>query len=315
MEPTDAPAEGNGSLMAKILIIDDDVQTAERMAHELKHVGHECAVRHECEGILEAVRKTDLDLLILDVMFPGTSGFEVCRQIRSDSELYTLPILFVSSMNDDAEVLHGLEQGADGFITKPIELLPFLQRVDRLLRSNQDIDFTDSLTGLPDAEGTRKLVQQWISRDEAFGLVYVELLHLKSFTERTSIKGRDKAMRHLARALQHYAETMSLDEYMHGHLGGGHFIAVIPFDQTAKYCTALRDRWQKHMEKFYASEEFPIAYADAQKRGDVLDLSICVTYREAHEHVTAQQILDTLSRMHKMVYLEGEGGVHLDRRG
>ena len=115
--------------MAKIMIVDDDPQAADQIASQLKTRGHSCAVMNDGEGVLEVARKTDLDLLILDVMLPSTSGFEVCRQVRRDDALYMLPILFVSSMNDEAEIQHGLEQGADGYIAKPIESQAFLQRV------------------------------------------------------------------------------------------------------------------------------------------------------------------------------------------
>ncbi len=300
--------------MAKILIVDDDKNTASRMALELQKVGHECATRNDGSGVVDIARKSDLDLLILDVMLPGTSGFEVCRQIRSDEKLFTLPVVFVSSMKDEAEIQHGLAQGADGFITKPIELISFLQRIDRLLKMNVDVDHIDSITGTLDADGTRKMIQQHISRDEAFGLAYVELLNLMTFQERAGVSGREKALRHLARALDHYAELMGLENCMYGHMGGGHFIALVPAEQTAHYCENLLKSWHKHMKSFYDNESIPINYSDAQERNELLDLSICVTHRDANDHATAQQLLETLSRMHKIETANGVAGVHLDRR-
>lgn len=300
--------------MAKILIVDDDVDTAKRMAHELQQVGHECATRSEGTGLLEIARKSEMDLLILDVMLPGTSGFEICRQIRSDEELFLLPILFVSSMSDDAEVQHGLEQGADGFITKPLDSQSFVERINRLIKMSKDGDYIDAVTQTPDADGMRRLIQQHITRDDSFGLVYIELLHIKEFTERTNAEARDKALRHLARALHHYAESMSLTNYVQGHMGGGHFIALIPFERTAEYCEKILATWQQHMKTFYANDSLPVSYSDAEKRGELLDLSICVTSREKHDHISAQQMLDTVSRMHKIAYTDGLSGIHIDRR-
>ena len=120
--------------MAKILIVDDDDQTAQQLASELKNAGHQCAIRNDGTEVLKIAEKSDIDLLLLDVMLPGTSGFEICRQIRRDKKTYMLPIIFVSSMSDEAEIEHGLAQGADGYITKPIDMQAFLQHVDRILR-------------------------------------------------------------------------------------------------------------------------------------------------------------------------------------
>ena len=300
--------------MAKILIVDDDNQTAQRIANELKSAGHHCAIRHDGTGVLEIAGKSELDLLLLDVMLPGTSGFEICRQIRRDENIYMLPIIFISSMNDDAEIEHGLAQGADGYITKPIDIRAFMQRIDRMLKNNHDSDYVDAITGLPNNEGTRRLIQQYVTRDEPFALVYIELMHLKQLIVHSKADGRDKALRHLTRALRHCAETMKFDHYAFGHLGGGHFMGVIPSDKAETFCKKMLHSWHKHMKSFYESAELKIQHADAVARDEVLDLGICVTFRGSKEHITAQQILDTVSRIHKTSYNEGQPGIHMDRR-
>jgi len=300
--------------MAKILIVDGDKNTASRLALELQKVGHDCATCNDGNGVVDIARKSDPDLFILEVMLPGRSGFEVCRQIRSDEKLFILPVVLVSSMKDEAEIQHGLAQGADEFITKPIELFSFLQRIDRLLKMNLNVDHIDSITGTLDADGTRKMIQQHISRGETFGLVYVELLNLMTFQERAGVSGREKALLYLARALDHYAELAGLENCMYGHMGGGHFIGLVPAEQTAHYCENLLKSWHKHMKSFYDNESIPINYTDAQERNELLDLSICVTHRYANDHATAQQLWETLSRIHKIETANGVSGVHLDRR-
>lgn len=300
--------------MAKILIVDDDPVTAKQIAQELKHAGHSCAVLDDGVGVINVARKSDLDLLILDVMLPSTSGFEVCREIRRDEKLYRLPILFVSSMSDEKEIQHGLEQGADGYVTKPIDVQSFLTRVERMLQVNENADYIDTVTGLPDAEGTRKLVQQHITRDDAFALVYVELLNLKKFSKRAGKDGREKALRHITRALHHVAENQALGEYIHGHMGGGYFIGMLPIDHAERYCDKVLKSWHKHMLQFYKTPNLGVKYDEAVERDEVLDLTLCVTYREKGNHVTAQQLLETVSRIHKIANIDGAPGVHMDRR-
>lgn len=300
--------------MAKILIVDDDNQTAQQISNELKNAGHHCAVQNNGDGVLEIAGKTELDLLILDVMLPGTSGFEICRQIRRDENIYMLPIIFVSSMNDEAEIEHGLAQGADGFIPKPINMQSFLQRVDRMLQTNHDTDYIDPVTALPNNDGTRKLIQQHITRDEDFALVYIEMIHLKELAAHAKTTGRDKALRHLTRALRHCAENMGLDNYVLGHIGGGHFIAILPTHDAELFCKKVLHSWHKHMSRFYDSSELNVEYSAALAKDEVLDLTMCVTFRAQGEHVTAQGILDTVSRIHKIADNEGQSGIHMDRR-
>jgi DNA-binding response OmpR family regulator len=300
--------------MAKILIVDDDNQTAQQIAAELKTAGHHCAVLNNGDGILEIVQKTNLDLLILDVMLLGSSGFEICRQIRRDENVYTLPIIFVSSMDDEAEIEHGLAQGADGYFSKPLNMLTFKQRIDRILQTDHDTDYKDPLTELSNNEGTRRLIQQHITRNENFALAYIELLNIKELLKHSGQDGRNKALRHLTRALRHCAYQMELDNYAFGHIGGGHFISLLPTETAEKYCKKIYKSWQKHMIRFYDSADLKRSYIDAVKLDEVLDLSVCVTFHQKGEYIPTQDLLDTVSRIHKTTYNEGQAGIHMDRR-
>lgn len=300
--------------MAKILIVDGDNETAKRLAHELKQAGHACAVRNDGRGVVEIAGKSDLDMLILDVMLPGISGFEICRQIRRDKKVYALPVVFLSEMSDEAEVEHGLAQGADGYITKPVDMDAFLQRIGRMLEQGGESENVDPVTGLPNSDGIRKLIQQHVTRNEVFALLYVEVMYLKELMTHSGEAGREKALRHLTRALRHNAENLALDYYDLGHLGGGHFIAIVPGEDAELFSKKVLSSWQKHMSRFCESDAIGFAYTEALKRDEVLDLSLCVTFRAEGEHASAQDILDTVSRIHKTSYNAGQAGIHMDRR-
>lgn len=304
--------------MAKILIVDDDAEIAARIAQVLKEAGHACAVRTSGRDVLDIAKKESLDLLVLDVMLPDVSGFEVCRQIRRDATLYTLPVLFLSAMDNPEEVQHGLEQGADDYVTKPFDLHEFTQRVEALLKSSASEDYVDRLTELPDAEGSRKRVQLLITRQKAFALIYVELLNLRDFAASQGEAARDKALRHLARALKFGGDNFRKHEFFVGHLGGGFFICAVPVAEAKSYCKKVQRRWRKHLDSLY--ESFGIARRPdapsetASRAPESLDLLLCVTAREGNEPVSAQQLLDTLSRIRRTLGDVTLGGIHMDRR-
>lgn len=303
--------------MAKILIVDDDTEAASRIARELKGAGHACAVQSTGRDVLDIAKKESLDLLVIDVMLPDISGFEICRRIRSDSTLYTLPVLFLSAMGNPEEIQHGLEQGADDYVTKPCDLQKFTQRVEALLRSAATEDLVDHLTDLPDAEGSRKRIQRFITRNKAFAVVYVEVLNLRGFLADQGEAGRNKALRHVARALKGCGDTFRDGEFFAGHLGGGYFICVVPAGEAKTYCTKVQRSWRNHLESLYKGLGIS-QRSDKDERGapalDSLDLLMCVTSRENNESVSAQHILDTLSRIRKTVGDVTVGSIHMDRR-
>ena len=118
--------------MADILIVEDDRAIVRGLETNLEFDGH--AVRHVLRGDEAVARIADArpDLVILDVMLPGLSGFEVCRQIRRTDR--QLPILLLTARSDDVDKVMGLDLGADDYLTKPFSLTELLARVRALLR-------------------------------------------------------------------------------------------------------------------------------------------------------------------------------------
>ena len=115
-----------------ILVVDDRAQNLELMAGYL--AGLDCTVLMASDGpqALAAVETARPDLVLLDVMMPGLDGYEVCRRIKARNQL--LPVVLVSALSQTRDRVVGLEAGADDFITKPVEKVELLARVNSLLR-------------------------------------------------------------------------------------------------------------------------------------------------------------------------------------
>jgi len=297
--------------MAKILIVDRDKELAARVAQQLTNAGHNCAVRSRGREAMEIIENEALDLVLIDPMLSDVSGFEICRRVRRASELFHLPIVFVSTMNNPEEVQHALSQGADDFVPKPVDLQQLVQRVSGLLASMQNEAYVDSVTGLPDNEETRRRIQLRITRREPFALLYVELLGLRRLTQDKGAPARDRALRHLARAITVTSEGLSTESFFGGHMGGGFFLCLLKTEEVADFGTKLLKSWRKHHSSLL--ETVGYAGTDAQRDADFLDLIICSTAKTDGSSASAQDLLDTLSRIRRSVPQE-TGGLHLDRR-
>ena len=135
--------------MAKILIVDDDPTTSQVVSEHLARNGHSCSVQKSGKKVVETLQSDRHDLVVLDVMLPYVSGFEICRRVRRDPDLYTTPILIMSAMSNEEEIVHGLSQGADDYVSKPFDIPNFLQRIESLLRTSSTGAVMDELTSLP----------------------------------------------------------------------------------------------------------------------------------------------------------------------
>ena len=121
--------------MAKILIVEDDSAILLGLRENLAYEGHTVVEVTRGDKALETLAGAKPDLLILDIMLPGISGFEVCRRIRKDDR--RLPILMLTARSDEVDKVMGLDLGADDYLTKPFSLSELLARVRALLRRTQ----------------------------------------------------------------------------------------------------------------------------------------------------------------------------------
>ncbi len=102
--------------MAKILIVEDEVKIARFVELELKYEGYEVEIANDGRTGLDKALHSGADLVLLDIMLPGLSGIEVCRRVRTESEI---PIIMLTAKDDVTDKVAGLDMGADDYMTKP----------------------------------------------------------------------------------------------------------------------------------------------------------------------------------------------------
>lgn len=117
--------------MAHILIVEDDFAISELIKRNLQLTGHVCSCIAEGDKVVEAMEQKHYDLIILDVMLPGLSGFEIIRDIKLMSEI---PVIFVTAKGTLEDKLNGLQLGAEDYIVKPFEVLELIARVGVVLK-------------------------------------------------------------------------------------------------------------------------------------------------------------------------------------
>lgn len=153
--------------MSRILIVEDEVAIADLEKDYLELSGFEVEIENEGNRGLARALTEDFDLFILDLMLPGTDGFEICRKIR---EKKNTPILMVSAKKDDIDKIHGLGLGADDYVTKPFspsELVArvkaHLARYERLIGSNVVENDIVEIRGVKIDKTARRI---WINGEE-----------------------------------------------------------------------------------------------------------------------------------------------------
>jgi DNA-binding response OmpR family regulator len=118
--------------MTQIVVVEDNPDLAFGLRNNLEIEGYDVSVAGDGLAGLEAVRTTGPDLVILDLMLPGLDGFRVLRALREEGR--DMPVLILTAKGEEADKVHGLQLGADDYVTKPFGVLELLARVKALLR-------------------------------------------------------------------------------------------------------------------------------------------------------------------------------------
>lgn len=122
------------SAVPVVLIVDDNQQNLELLQAYLEDL--ECETVPACDGLeaLQIIRKAAPDLILLDVMLPKMSGFEVCKRIKNDPNTSDIPVIMVTALNELGDIERGLDSGVDDFLSKPINKWELVTRVKTMLK-------------------------------------------------------------------------------------------------------------------------------------------------------------------------------------
>jgi two-component system, OmpR family, response regulator RegX3 len=143
--------------MTRVLVVEDEESFSDALSYLLRREGYEVEVADTGPDALTAFDRSGADLVLLDLMLPGLSGTEVCRELRSRSKV---PIIMVTARDTEVDKVVGLELGADDYVTKPFSSRELIARVRAVLRRGTETD--DLITATVEAGPVRMDVERHV---------------------------------------------------------------------------------------------------------------------------------------------------------
>jgi two-component system response regulator RegX3 len=143
--------------VTRVLVVEDEESFSDALSYMLRREGYEVEIAETGPDALTAFDRNGADLVLLDLMLPGLSGTEVCRELRSRSKV---PIIMVTARDSEVDKVVGLELGADDYVTKPFSSRELVARVRAVLRRGNEPD--DLVTGAVDAGPVRMDVERHV---------------------------------------------------------------------------------------------------------------------------------------------------------
>lgn len=126
--------DGDTNVPDRILIADDNLQNCELLEAYLSDEDYETAFAHDGQETLDQVKAFQPDLILLDIMMPKLSGYEVCQKLKADDATKGISVLMVTALRESGDIEKAVESGADDFLAKPVHRLELKTRVKSMLR-------------------------------------------------------------------------------------------------------------------------------------------------------------------------------------
>jgi CheY-like chemotaxis protein len=251
---------------ASLLIVEDDPDVAEMLAVFFQGKEYQVTTANAGETGVETCRSQHPDLVLLDIRLPDIDGYEVARRLRNNRRTEEIPIIFLTDKRERTDRLHGLELGADDYVTKPFDVQELGLRVrNALSRSAQDL-LTNPITGLPQG----KLVDEHLEAclgAAGWSILAVSLENLGDFREAYGFVAADDALRAIGLMIQKAAaEDGSCVDFI-GHLGPAQFVLISSEKELLPLKARLQPRLESSLSYFYPLNDSPKAGVPKKRMG------------------------------------------------
>lgn len=306
--------------MSRILLVDDDVDLADLLKAKLTSEGHEVVSTNTGEGAFELAKEVKPDVALLDIMLPGVTGYQICRRIRKDPELYSMGVLMLTALGEEPEVLHGLEQGADDYIIKPFKLEKLIEKLTFLDGLLNSVRGRNAVTQLPGTDSIKREVNHRLARGTSIAVCYVDVSDFKPYCAAKGRDGQKKVLEFVANMLKSLNRSMGIYESFLSHMGGEHFVVLLNMEDYERFCKTLAETFDQQVKQLYTSSEAAEGYIKAtDKKGKegrypLMRLSIGVAHNGERDYKSAKKMFETLAQLRQAAKPVDKSVFFVDRR-
>jgi DNA-binding response OmpR family regulator len=243
---------------ASLLIVEDDPDVAEMLSVFFKGKGYGVVTANAGEAGVDACYSQNPDLVLLDIRLPDIDGYEVARRLRNNRRTQEIPIIFLTDKRERTDRLHGLELGADDYVTKPFDVQELHLRVrNAMSRSARDL-LTNSITGLPQGRLVDERLDECLHSDQ-WSILLVSLENLGDFRESYGFVAADDALRAISLMVRKAGREDGSRVDFIGHMSSTQFLLVSDEQDMLSLKARLQPRLESSLSYFYPLNDSPKA--------------------------------------------------------
>lgn len=250
----------------KILLIDDSDFFARLVRNILEEAGYNVLHANRGDAGLKMVREEKPDLVLLDVVMPDMDGFQVCSILRDSESNNLMPIIMLTSQDNQEDKLIGLELGADDYITKPFNNRELLSRVRNTLRRIDRNRGANPLTGLPGNLEIQAEINSRIEKKQSFNVIHVDLDNFKAYNDAYGFAKGDIAIKLTADILKDEIRDYGNQDDFIGHIGGDDFVFITKPHNSDMICQGVINQFDRRIRDLYSQHDLEAGFISTSNR-------------------------------------------------
>ena len=235
---------------ARLLVVEDDKDISNMLHIYFTGQGFEVDIAARGSSALEKTRHNLPNLIILDIMLPDIDGFEVCRNLRTNTRTSHVPVIFLTQKDERSDKLAGLELGADDYVTKPFDIEELRLRVQRAITRAEQQSLTDPRSGLPAGRLIEEQLRR-IIRQKNWAYMDLRINHFEPFKETYGFVAGDDVLRFTAMVIGEVLDELGTASDFVGHAGGDSFVVVTAAEVASTVRGRLKRRFADEVLSHY----------------------------------------------------------------
>jgi PleD family two-component response regulator len=249
----------------RILVAEDEVNLRDVLCLQLRRANYDVIECGDGEQALELATRNLPDLILLDVMMPKLTGFEVCERLRASYATRHIPIIILTGKAELTDKVTGLEGGANDYVTKPWARKELLQRIKNALDWSRQQRAASPLTGLPGNASIGDEMNRRASSGKTFAIIQADIDYFKAFNDRYGYSRGDIAIQALARILLEERQRHGERSFV-GHIGGDDFVMLTEPELAEKIGKAVLAGFDRLVPTFYDPEDVERGFVEVPNR-------------------------------------------------
>ena len=297
----------------KILIADDSSFMRKLFESALGAEGYEVISAASGEEALELLTQLKPDLILLDGVMTGISGYEVLTQLRSDFRFNLTPIIMITGQSDNEDKFKGLEMGADDYIVKPFQNRELIARVRNTLVRLERNRGANPLTGLRGNNDIEAEISTRLASEEAFTVMYLDLNSFKAYNDIYGFANGDIAIKLSADIIASASIELGTKRDLVGHIGGDDFVLITEPQCAEAIAKRVVEEFDVKILDLYTKEDQERGYITSKDRmGNTMNfgfigMSIANVNTRGHEILSALHLAEVAAEYKKKAKAAADG--------